>query len=239
MKFKDLLIGKSFYILKEECRIWIKTDITSAKNDDNILVNTFKLDAEVILLERESKMGPDIEEFPKEQVSVRGMLPSIKYDNGLSAQLASTPSSNWKANGEADPHKPHYDHERAKLSMGNLTDDELANAAFLNYDNKYTMEDIISGKVIMPLAYMTAVKDRIRWLSRALEKELAKSDLHDLKQKVSGITHMATYFEHLDKDFKMSMEDVAKSIRRMEESHMMLMRKMEAELEIASGEPHH
>jgi hypothetical protein len=37
----------------------------------------------------------------------------------------------------------------------------------------------------------------------------------------------------------MATEDVAKSIRRMEESHMMLIRKMEAELEIASGEPHH
>jgi hypothetical protein len=31
------------------------------------------------------------------------------------------------------------------------------------------------------------------------ENELVKSDLHDLKQKVSGIIHMTTYFEHLDK----------------------------------------
>ena len=63
-----------------------------------------------------------------------------------------TPSSRWAANGEPDPHGKQYDCERAALAMGDLTDDELANAVFLRASS----------------AYLTAAKDRIRWLSRRL-----------------------------------------------------------------------
>jgi len=56
--------------------------------------------------------------------------------------------------------------------MGHLTDDELANGAFMNYDRKITepgaIEQIIAGTRHSPIAWMTAVKDRIRWLSRRL-----------------------------------------------------------------------
>lgn len=71
------------------------------------------------------------------------------------AQSVSTPSARWRANGEADPHGNQYDCERAKLAHGDMTDDEIANALFLkNYD----------------IGIITAAKERIRWLSRALEK---------------------------------------------------------------------
>lgn len=83
---------------------------------------------------------------------------------------AGTPSSNWAAAGEPDPHGDRYNCERAALVMGNITDDELANGAFLNYDQPLNLAGILAGTHSAPIAWMTAVKDRIRWLSRKLEQ---------------------------------------------------------------------
>lgn len=91
----------------------------------------------------------------------------------MSEQTA-TPSSHWRAEGQADPHAGHYDCERAALAMGNLTDDQLANAAFMFYNDYPSLQDVLDGKAFQPIAYMTAVKDRIRWLSRSLEKVTAE-----------------------------------------------------------------
>lgn len=63
-----------------------------------------------------------------------------------------TPGARWREDGKQDPHGQRYDCERAKLAMGHLSDDELANAVYLEPN-------------IMTL---TAAKDRIRWLSRQL-----------------------------------------------------------------------
>ena len=86
-------------------------------------------------------------------------------------KLESTPSSRWKATGEPDPHAGHYDGERATLALGHLTDDELANAAFMGYDGVLDINRILAKdpNYHSPIALMTAVKDRIRWLSRKLE----------------------------------------------------------------------
>lgn len=86
----------------------------------------------------------------------------------------STPSSQWRANGEPDPHGDTYACERAKLTLGHLTDDELANGAFLNYNTTPALSDLLSGRNFGPIVWMTAVKERIRWLSRALEAEQAR-----------------------------------------------------------------
>lgn len=83
------------------------------------------------------------------------------------------PAAEWRERGEPDPHGNTYDCTRDKLCMGNLTDDELANAAFMNYDRWPSMQELLAGKAFTPIAYMTAVKDRIRWLSRQLEGEKA------------------------------------------------------------------
>jgi hypothetical protein len=88
-----------------------------------------------------------------------------------------TPAAKWRATGEVDPHDDRYNCERAALAMGDLTDDELANEAFLNYDVRPSIDDLLSGKAKMPIVYMTAVKDRIRWLSRALIAATAPSPL--------------------------------------------------------------
>ena len=92
------------------------------------------------------------------------------------AQRVETPSSHWSADGKPDPHGKTYDCERAGLHMGNLTDDELANGAFLNYDQPLNVAGILAGTYHSPIAWMTAVKDRIRWLSRSLEKAVAERD---------------------------------------------------------------
>ena len=92
------------------------------------------------------------------------------------SQQTATPSSHWRAEGQADPHGKTYDCERAGLHMGNLTDDELANGAFLNYDQPLNVAGILAGTCHSPIAWMTAVKDRIRWLSRSLEKVTAERD---------------------------------------------------------------
>lgn len=80
-----------------------------------------------------------------------------------------TPSSDWAAAGASDPHGDLYDGQRAALTLGHMTDDYLANAAFLGYDQW----DAEYG----PLVYMTGVKDRIRWLSRALRRASAPVNL--------------------------------------------------------------
>lgn len=82
----------------------------------------------------------------------------------------STPAAQWREKGEADPHGNQYDCERAALTLGTMTDDELANGAFLNYDRRPSIQDLLDGKGFMPIVWMTAVKERIRWLSRALVK---------------------------------------------------------------------
>lgn len=78
-----------------------------------------------------------------------------------------TPSSRWASAGEPDPHGNRYDCERAALAMGDLSDDELANAVFMHGDQRPSMAQLAAG-VMLPIAYLTAAKDRIRWLSRAL-----------------------------------------------------------------------
>jgi hypothetical protein len=101
------------------------------------------------------------------------------------SNLISTPSSNWSKDGKEDPHKGHYDVERASLSLGKLTDDELANAAFLNYNAPLNIDGIINGTHYSPICYMTAVKDRIRWLSRSLERVLKENN--ELKSKAASL----------------------------------------------------
>ena len=78
-----------------------------------------------------------------------------------------TPGARWAATGEPDPHGTRYDCERSDLAMGNLSDDELANAVFINGDRNPTFAQMTSGE-LPGSAYLTAAKDRIRWLSRAL-----------------------------------------------------------------------
>lgn len=69
-----------------------------------------------------------------------------------------TPSAKWRAEGKEDPHAGQYDCERGALPNGDMTDDELANAIFLDEPTTF-------------LRHTAQV--RIRWLSRKLEETLA------------------------------------------------------------------
>lgn len=78
---------------------------------------------------------------------------------------------------QPDPHGKRYECERTELCMGFLSDDELANEAFLNYDSRPTPDQLLAGTHFLPIAYMTAVKDRIRWLSRKLKEATVASPI--------------------------------------------------------------
>lgn len=94
---------------------------------------------------------------------------------GWPVEEVATPAAKWHVLGEPDPHGDRYDGERAKLTLGHYTDDELANGAFLNYDVRLPLEAMLRPQPgqHMPIIWMTAVKDRIRWLSRALVRAAA------------------------------------------------------------------
>lgn len=91
------------------------------------------------------------------------------------ASVAKTPAAQWREKGEPDPHGTDYDGERAALTLGKLTDDELANGVFLNADQPMNIERILARdpEYHPPIVWLTAAKERIRWLSRALVKAQA------------------------------------------------------------------
>lgn len=70
-----------------------------------------------------------------------------------------TPAAAWLAQGRPDPHGDRYDCARAALIGGEMTDDEVADAIYLDPSEKT----------------MTIAKDRIRWLSRQLVGALAST----------------------------------------------------------------
>lgn len=83
-----------------------------------------------------------------------GMRPSIALAQMLIMLAHCTPAARWRVEGKIDPHGVQYDVERARLPGGHMSDDEVANAVFMQ-PNIHTT---------------TIAKERIRWLSRALEK---------------------------------------------------------------------
>lgn len=102
-------------------------------------------------------------------------------------EKAGTPSATWVAAGEPDPHRDRYNCERADLTLGDLTDDQLANGAFMNYDRPLDIHAVLSKQpgYHSPIAWMTAVKDRLRWLSRKLEQANAENE--QLRLQLGGM----------------------------------------------------
>jgi hypothetical protein len=92
----------------------------------------------------------------------------------------STKPNRWLEEGEKDPHGTTYDKERATLTLGHFTDDELANGVYLNADQPLDIKRTLARdpEYHPPIAWLTAAKERIRWLSRALiRKAKYASDL--------------------------------------------------------------
>lgn len=102
--------------------------------------------------------------FPPEMgmtpARVSGAIRHSFFAGYKAAQAANpTPAARWRERGELDPHGNVYDYERAMLCGGHLTDDEVAHqtAMLMRYDLNHE-------------AVLQTAKDRIRWLSRSLER---------------------------------------------------------------------
>lgn len=80
-----------------------------------------------------------------------------------------TPSSLWSQKGEPDPHGDTYNCKRSDLPLGHLTDDQLANVVFLHNHRELDLNAILAGEP-SSIALLTAAKERIRWLSREVER---------------------------------------------------------------------
>lgn len=103
-------------------------------------------------------------------------------EKGMSNQ---TQAAHWRENGEPDPHAKCTDQERAELPLGNLTDDELANEVFLHGDSQPSIAEVIAGTAKMPIVYLTAAKERIRWLSRKLVG--AEQGMQEARTKIANL----------------------------------------------------
>lgn len=108
------------------------------------------------------------ERHPNRTVSVYA-APQASPSTSALTEVA-TPAASWRVNGEPDPHGTQYDCKRAELTLGKLTDDELANGVFMNADQPMDIARMLARDPAYhpPIVWLTAAKERIRWLSRAL-----------------------------------------------------------------------
>lgn len=110
--------------------------------------------------------------------------------DALKGEAAALSAPAQDAQAEPDPHGTRYQCERAALALGHLSDDELANGAFMNYDAKLDIARVLADEPDYhpPIVWMTAVKDRIRWLSRQLAAPApvdAAATVPDLRERLA------------------------------------------------------
>jgi hypothetical protein len=106
-----------------------------------------------------------------------------------------TPAARWRQDGQADPHGDHYNCQRAALTLGELTDDELANGVFLHGNEPLNINALLrkTPGYHSAVVWLTAGKDRIRWLSRALEESKVRE--HALQQRLNTADQRADELE--------------------------------------------
>jgi hypothetical protein len=94
----------------------------------------------------------------------------------MMSEAQKTPAAKWREEGQADPHGEHYHCQRAALTLGEYTDDELANGIFLHGNEPLNINALLrkTPGYHSAVVWLTAGKDRIRWLSRALEESKAR-----------------------------------------------------------------
>ncbi len=100
-------------------------------------------------------------------------------------KMSDTPSAKWKIEGKEDPFGTTYNCKRSDLGMGDLTDDEMANAVFLYGDKNPSIQQLMDGSVKMGMVYLMAAKDRIRWLSR--QNDAKQQEVEALKAAIREI----------------------------------------------------
>ncbi len=111
-----------------------------------------------------------------------------------------TPAARWRQDGQADPHGDHYNCQRAALTLGELTDDELANGVFLHGNEPLNINALLrkTPGYHSAVVWLTAGKDRIRWLSRALEESAAREQalqlrLNEADQRIDELESQLAY----------------------------------------------
>jgi hypothetical protein len=99
------------------------------------------------------------------------------------SEAQKTPAAKWRQEGQADPHGNHYNCQRAALTLGQLTDDELANGVFLHGNEPLNINALLrkTPGYHSAVVWLAAGKDRIRWLSRALEESKAREQALQLR----------------------------------------------------------
>lgn len=107
------------------------------------------------LIELAEIVGLDADKFDDDSAQIAIMFNML---NAIIERLKATPAAQWRENGEDDPHGTYYEEcKRADLCLGRLTDDQMANAVYLEPN----------------IANLTGAKERIRWLSRKTEAATA------------------------------------------------------------------
>lgn len=122
-----------------------------------------------------------------------------------------TPANRWFLEGKEDDFPKLIDQERGSLALGNHTDDELASELFIFGD--MTLEDkhraMITGKPTS-IAYLTAGKERILWLSRHLTASLASEKVmaNELQQIKETSVNKEVLWNWLLKDYTKRLQSV-------------------------------
>jgi len=113
------------------------------------------------------------------------------------SEAQKTPAAKWRQEGQADPHGDHYNCQRAALTLGELTDDELANGVFLHGNEPLNINALLrrTPGYHSAVVWLTAGKDRIRWLSRALEESKAREQA--LQQRLNAADQRIDDLEEL------------------------------------------
>ena len=115
------------------------------------------------------------------------------------SEAQKTPAAKWRQEGQADPHGDRYNCQRAALTLGEYTDDELANGVFLHGNEPLNINALIrkTPGYHSSIAWLTAAQDRIRWLSRTVEESAAREQalqqrLNAADQRINELTESQT-----------------------------------------------
>jgi hypothetical protein len=114
-----------------------------------------------------------------------GMVKHVPYEQFA----ASTPAAQWREKGESDPHGDSYDCERAALTLGKYTDDEIANGVFMHGNEPLDLKRALARdpEYHSAIVWLTAAKDRIRWLSRTVVKAGADTARLDFMVRTGAV----------------------------------------------------
>lgn len=108
-------------------------------------------------------------------IAMREAADALALPPQVSVTEAQTPAARWRDEGQADPHGNRYACDRRELCGGQMTDDELANAVYMDPSN----------------VNLTAAKDRIRWLSRQLSSPSANLSVTEAMVEASCQVYLA------------------------------------------------